>query len=79
MPKPTGRRKAWGPGRPSGGADDLTAAQTANLLGVQADMWTGYAPQRSERRVRPGRRYAALKLAALSEVAWSAREEPAAQ
>jgi hexosaminidase len=48
--------------------DDLTPAQAANVLGVQANMWTGYAPQRSEARVD---QYAFPKLAALAEVAWS--------
>lgn len=48
--------------------DDLTAAQRANVLGVQANMWTGYPPQRSEQRVD---QYAFPKLAALAEVAWS--------
>ena len=47
----------------------LTPAQQANVLGVQANMWTGYAAQRSEARVD---QYAFPKLAALAEVAWSA-------
>jgi hexosaminidase len=46
----------------------LTAAQQANVLGVQANLWTGYPPQRSEARVD---QYAFPKLAALAEVAWS--------
>lgn len=46
----------------------LTPAQQANVLGVQANMWTGYASQRSEGRVD---QYAFPKLAALAEVAWS--------
>ena len=48
--------------------DHLTPGQRANVLGVQANMWTGYAPQRSEQRVD---QYAFPKLAALAEVAWS--------
>ena len=48
--------------------DNLTAAQRANVLGVQANMWTGYDAQRSEGRVD---QYAFPKLAALAEVAWS--------
>jgi hexosaminidase len=49
----------------------LTAAQEANVLGAQGNMWTGYAAQRSEARID---QYAFPKLAALAELAWSARE-----
>lgn len=49
----------------------LTAEQEANVLGAQANMWTGYPPQRSEARVD---QYAFPKLAALAEVAWSPRQ-----
>jgi hexosaminidase len=50
---------------------ELTREQAANVLGVQANLWTGYRPQRSETRID---QYAFPKLAALAELAWSPSE-----
>lgn len=51
--------------------DGLTPTQEANVLGAQGNMWTGYPAQRTEERVDA---YVFPRLAALAELAWSARE-----
>jgi hexosaminidase len=51
--------------------DGLTPAQEANVLGAQGNMWTGFAPQRTEERVDA---YVFPRLAALAEIAWSPRD-----